>query len=49
MRQAFARALPDIQMVEAHAHNLKVFEDGTFHAVFVAQAFHWFDTEGECL
>ena len=42
MAQQLRRALPRIPMVECTAESLP-FADGSFDAVTVAQAFHWFD------
>ena len=43
MRAAFARAVPGVAQVGADAEHLP-FADGSFDAVTVAQAFHWFAT-----
>lgn len=44
MRAAFSSRTPEIPVVEADAYNLP-FPDGTFDAVTIAQAFHWFADE----
>jgi SAM-dependent methyltransferase len=44
MREEFARQLPSLRVVEGVAEHL-AFEDGSFDALTVAQAFHWFDAE----
>ncbi len=45
MRSSFARVVPDVAQVGADAVRLP-FADGSFDAVTVAQAFHWFATTG---
>ena len=42
MREALRSALPGIRVEDGRAEELPM-EDGTFAAVTVAQAFHWFD------
>jgi SAM-dependent methyltransferase len=42
MRDQFATGLPHIEMLDGTAEHLP-FPDGSFDAVTVAQAFHWFD------
>lgn len=44
MRKAFSARTPEIPIVAAGAHDLP-FADGTFDAVTIAQAFHWFADE----
>jgi ubiquinone/menaquinone biosynthesis C-methylase UbiE len=46
MRQAFSQALPHVPVLPAEATLIPV-DDGTFDAVFIAQAFHWFSHDGE--
>lgn len=47
MCEAFARACPGTTVVKADASSL-TFEDRTFDAVFVGQAFHWFANPEAC-
>ena len=42
MRAQLAAAVPGVEVLEGRAESIPL-GDGTVHAVFVAQAFHWFD------
>ena len=44
MRTAFARKVPDVELVDGSAEHIPA-ADASVDAVFVAQAFHWFDAD----
>lgn len=44
MREQFARALPDVRVIDGTAESLP-FGDASIDAITVAQAFHWFATD----
>jgi ubiquinone/menaquinone biosynthesis C-methylase UbiE len=44
MRTAFARNVPDVELVDGSAEHIPA-ADASVDAVFVAQAFHWFDAD----